>query len=459
MTLRTRLAAVGLAVVTASVLVMAAITYATIRVQAREAVDETLEREADRLASALRGTLERAAGADGELDEDELATAVDAALALHPGSGEHLAAITTAAGTRTTDTGPDELVELREDGELPEGEADRLATVDTEEGPVRVLTATLATDDGELGRLAVLAPLAEARDDARDALAVVLVAGLVAVVVGGTAIVVATRRALRPLHDLAEAASGVEADLEGRMPTGERHDEVGTLSTELNRMLDRLADDREQRRVVLGAVSHELRTPLAVARGHLEVFRTLDAEPGSPAEQTAAVLDTELARISRLLDDLTAVARGALDQEVELGPVFVPDAMDDLRQRLDALGEEAVEVGEAPPVVIDADAGRLAQALLNLARNATTHTPEGTRVTVSAAADEREVRLVVADDGPGIDPAVADEVFEPFVTTRADGTGLGLPVVRALVEAQGGQVGLRTSAEGTTVTLTFPCSA
>jgi signal transduction histidine kinase len=459
MTLRTRLAVLGLAVVTASVLVMAAVTYGTIRLQAREAVDDTLRREADRLAAALPETLDRAAGRDGELDDVELATAIDAVLALNPGSDDHLAAITTAGGTRTTDAGPAALLELEGDGELPAVEPDRLTTVDTDEGPVRVLEVTLATSDGPLGHLSVYAPLADAQDDAREALAVVLAGGLVAIAVGGTAIVVVTRRALRPLHELAEATAGVDADLEDRLPTGPHHDEVGTLSAELNRMLDRLAEDRAQRRVVLGAVSHELRTPLAVARGHLEVFRTLDADPDSPAARTAATLDVELARISRLVDDLTAVARGALDQEVELGPVFVPDALGDLRERVEALDESDVDIGDAPPVVIEADAGRLAQALLNLVRNATAHTPAGTRVTVWAEADDHVVRLVVADDGDGIDPTLTHDVFEPFVTTRPGGTGLGLAVVRALIEAQGGQVALQTSAGGTEVTLAFPRAA
>ncbi len=463
MTVRTRLAAIGLVVVAVSVLVMAAITYGTIRVQARSSVDETLRREADQIAAALPDTLDRAAGAEGTLDDDELDAAVDAVLTLHPGSDQHLAAITTAAGTRTTDAAPEALDDLRDDDALPEGEAGRLTSVDTDEGPVRVLTVPLATADGELGRLRVLASLADARDDARDALAVVLVAGVVALAVGGTTIVLATRRALRPLHDLAAAAADVDTDLEGRMPVGPRRDEVGTLGRELNRMLDRLAEDRARRRVVLGEVSHELRTPLAVARGHVEVFRTLDSDPDSPAGRTAATLDAELARISRLVDDLTAVTRGALDQEVDLGPVFVPDAVDDLRERLDALGLDQVRIEEVPPVVIEADAGRLAQALLNLVLNATTHTPSGTAVAVRAEATDEVVTLVVADDGPGLDPSVAHDAFEPFVSTQADGTdrprGLGLPVVRALVEAQGGRVDLRSGADGTTVTLTFPRSA
>lgn len=459
MSLRARVAVIGLAVVAGSVLVMAAVTYGTIRVQARDAVDATLRREADQLAAALPDTLARAQGADARLDPAELGEAVEAVLTLHPGSDQHLTVVTTTAGTRSTDAAPDALDELRDDDALPAGLPGRLTTADTDEGPVRVLTVPIHTEDGELGRIQVLASLEEARADARDALAVVLAAGLVALTVGGAAIVVATRRALLPLHDLAEAAGAIDPDLAGRMPVDDRGDEVATLGTELNRMLDRLADDRERRRVVLGAVSHELRTPLAVARGHLEVFRTLDEDPDSAAGRTAATVDAELERMTRLVDDLSAVARGLLDHEVEVGPVFLPDLVDDLRERLLGLGLDAVALARAPDAVIDADAGRLAQALLNLVLNATTHTPPGTPVRVTVEVVGPEVHLAVVDEGPGLDPTVADAVFEPFVTTRATGTGgrgLGLPIVQALVRAQGGRVDLRTGPTGTTVTLAFP---
>jgi two-component system OmpR family sensor kinase len=126
----------------------------------------------------------------------------------------------------------------------------------------------------------------------------------------------------------------------------------------------------------------------------------------------------------------------------------------ELRERVAGLGLDGVEVAEAPPVVIEADQQRLAQSLLNLVVNATTHTPDGTTVRVGAAVDGEWLRVTVADDGPGIDPSVRDRVFEPFVTTRSDGSGrgrgLGLAVVRTLTEAQGGRVDLTSSACGTT---------
>lgn len=260
------------------------------------------------------------------------------------------------------------------------------------------------------------------------------------------------------MHEVAAAAQ-VETDLSTRVPERGTTDEVDTLAHELNRMLDRLSDDADRRTALLAAISHELRTPLAVARGHVEVFRNLDAQPGSTAAATAATIDSELTRIGRIVDDLSALGRGHLGQEVEVGPVFVPDVLADLRERVDALGLEDVTIERGPPAVVEADADRLAQSLLNLVLNACAHTPAGTTVQVYADATSTEVQMIVADNGPGIDPSIRATVLDPFVTTRTNGnrrTGLGLAVVKALTEAQNGTLDLDTGTAGTTVTLRLP---
>src|SRR5690606_13936880 len=169
----------------------------------------------------------------------------------------------------------------------------------------------------------------------------------------------------------------------------------------------------------------------------------------------------ELDRIARIVDDLGAIARGASGADVVVGPVFAPDVLDELRRRVAGLGLEDVEIADPPPVVVRADEGRLAQSLLNLVVNARTHTPPGTRVRVTATVEDADGAtdggwqvLAVAEDRPGIDPAVRDRAFEPFVTTRASGrrsTGRGLPVVKTLTAAQGGTVELDTAPSGTTV--------
>ena len=103
-----------------------------------------------------------------------------------------------------------------------------------------------------------------------------------------------------------------------------------------------------------------------------------------------------------------------------------------------------MRVDPAPPVVLVGDEYRLTQALLNLVVNARTHTPPGTPITVDAVTEDQHIAFRVADRGPGIDPDLLPSVFDPFVTTKADGaertSGLGLTVVKAVTEAQGGTV-------------------
>ncbi|MGH8998574.1 MAG: HAMP domain-containing sensor histidine kinase, partial [Acidimicrobiia bacterium] len=254
-------------------------------------------------------------------------------------------------------------------------------------------------------------------------------------------------------------------DAGARAPEPAREDEIGVLAVEFNRMLDRLAEGEETRRRLLAAVSHELRTPLAVARGHLEVATGAGSAGSAEREELAVTLGAELERLSRIVDDLTALAdAGALTTAT--GPVFVPDVLDALRERIAGLGVAGVEIRAAPPVVVEADEARLGQALMNLVVNAATHTGPSTRVLVEARVDDaggdHSVCFAVTDDGPGIPEALRERVFEPFVTTRGDGSspraGLGLAVVKAFTEAQGGRVELRTGAGGTTVTIRLPAA-
>jgi len=458
----TRLALLGVAVLAVTLTVVAVLSAQIVRVSGRRAVDRELRDELTTLATDLPPLL----GESGPPTDEQLRNAARQYLALHPGSTRHLTVLTVAGASYSNRTGPEELLELRDEGELPTGGVGVLRTVDTSEGPVRVLSAPLVVRGREVGVATVLGPLREVRDDASATLSRIAAAGAVGLVLGGIALVVVNRRAVRPLTALAAAARTTGGDdLSARVPEPARRDEVGDLAREFNRMLDRLSDDAEHRRRLVSAVSHELRTPLAVARGHLEVFDALvgpDSGPvdGEAVARLAGVLRGEIDRLTRIAADLEAVVRGEAGGDVTLGPVFVPDVFDELRDRLAGLGATAVRFATPPPVVVEADEHRLAQALLNLVSNALVHTPPGTSVTVDAVAEDHQLRLTVTDDGPGVDPAVRDRAFEPFVTTRADGSspgqGLGLAVVRQLVEAQHGTVSLESGPGGTTATIRLP---
>lgn len=459
MSLRIRLAVIAVAVLAVTLVCVAGIAYQLSRVQGRVAIDRVLYQELEDLAIGLPELLP-----EGDASPAMLTDAVQRYLSVHPGSDRHLTVVTVGSDRLSTSDGPPEALELLADGGLPEDGSGLLRTTSTRMGPMRVLNAPLRSQDGaDIGSVTVLGPLTEVRADATDALTRVAVAGSVGLALGGAALVVVSGRALAPLQRLAEAARSTGGgDLSARVPEPERHDEVGTVAHEFNRMLDRMTTDTERRQELLAAISHELRTPVAVASGHLEMFEALGPTDEHTAMRIAGVVRHELDRLSRIIEDLSAVAHGALGARLDLGPVFLPDVYAEVRHRVAGLALTKVTVEAPPPLVIEADSDRITQCLLNLVVNADIHTPARTAIRLSARRDDSDVCLIVTDDGPGIPAALASRVFEPFVTSRISGpsrtTGLGLSVVKTLTEAQGGRVLLDTSPEGTTVTLRFAVS-
>ncbi|MGJ7441844.1 sensor histidine kinase [Aquipuribacter sp. MA13-6] len=454
--LQVRVAAIAVVVMVVTLAVVALVTWRLIQVAERADVDTTLLVELEAAQRALPEEIAAAAGIDGVSSPVELQRAARRFLTTNPGSERHLTAVDVGGERFVTQAGPEPLRALRDTETLPDGTSASVVSVSTAEGPVRVLSSPVVADDGtELGVVRVYGSLAEGRAAAGDALLSIALAGGAGLLVGGVLLFLAVGRALRPVADLAEASRGLGRGTHTRVPEPERMDEVGTLAHEFNDMVDRLERAETERGELLSAVSHELRTPLAVARGHLEMFQAFGPGDADAARETAAVLQRELLRLGRIVEDLTAVTRGDEVGDVQREPVFAPDVIEALSQRLAGLGLADVDLGEAPPVVLIGDEDRLAQTLLNLVLNARTHTPAGTAVRVRVDAPGAWVRFVVEDDGPGIDPDVLPRVFEPFVTTRPGGarrtSGLGLAVVLSLTEAQGGTVSIDPTWPGTRV--------
>lgn len=459
--LHVRVAAIGVSVMALTLAIAALLTHELIEVGDRQEVDRLLRQELQEIQLALPEQLAAAAGSDGTASSAEADLAVQRYLAVHPGSDRHLTVIQIGSRRLSTRDGPPGLEPAEVSAILPTESTGSLQTIDSAAGPLRILSVPLNSGQDAVGSVTVVGSLSEGRDQADDALLRIAVAGSLGLLVGGLLLLLAVRRALQPVGALVVAARSVDlADLTSRVPDPPRLDEVGLLAHEFNRMLERISADEEQRRRLLSAVSHELRTPLAVARGHLELFESLGPRPGTSAVDTAAVVRRELDRLGRIVDDLTAVARGEPAGETARDPVFAPDVLTALENRLGGLGIDDIELTPAPPVVIVGDEDRLTQALLNLVVNAHTHTPPATSVRVGAHTYDGQLVFEVVDEGPGVDPEVLPSVFEPFVTTRPVGelraSGLGLTVVKAVTEAQGGRVDLDTGPRGTTVSLTFP---
>ena len=269
-------------------------------------------------------------------------------------------------------------------------------------------------------------------------------------------------RVLRPVRELTRTARRItESDLSARIPV-EGHDELAELGTTFNDMVERLDLGFTSQRRFLDDVAHELRTPITIARGHLEV---LGDDPAERAETVEIVTD-ELDRMSRYVSDLLVLAKAEQPDFLAPAPIDLGELALDLHQRLQGLAARRWVVDAAPPVgvvTILGDRDRLEQAVLNLATNAVQHTVDGDEIGLSTGASGREAWLAVRDTGPGVDPTVADTVFDRYAraatsrSSRPAGTGIGLSIVDAVARAHGGQTSVAsTPGRGATFTVTIP---
>jgi len=436
--------------------------FEIVTVWGRSEIDRIAQDEADRLVVIFSDEVEKSAQAGESLDTPTLVSDARQALTSYAGGPSHLATITVGDTRLRSDTAPAGLIALANSGRLPDPLPGLLRTVASDAGSLRSIDVAVQDESGnDLAIVSVLVP----QDETRSATQVVLFgsigAGLLGLIIGSIALPLVVRRSLRPLKEVTEAVEDISlSDLSARVPIPPTSDEVAELATEFNRMIERIAEDEQTRRRYLAAISHEVRTPLAIAEGHLEMWERLGPADGQSASDMAGVVQRELERLRRVLDDLLAVARGAEDLVVRSEPVFVPDVIDSLRSRIAGLGHADIHIADPPPDVVLGDQARIEQTLLNLLRNAVEHNAEGTTVTLSVAVDEDWIDFAVADNGTGIPEDLLPRVFEPFVTGRESNadriSGLGLAVVQSLTQAQGGKVTLTSSTSGTEVRVSLP---
>jgi signal transduction histidine kinase len=328
-------------------------------------------------------------------------------------------------------------------------------------GRVRYVSIPVTVQgDGRQGRFVVV----EYRDVIAKPLttAVHVFAGAAAVALlfaGGLGWFVAGR-VLAPIRTVTDAAASIsESDLRQRIPV-RGSDDVAALAVTFNRMLDRLDAAFVGQRQFLDDAGHELRTPLTILRGHLEL---LGDDPARREESRALVLD-EIARMSRIIDDLLLLAKAERPDFLAPSTVEVGDVTAEAMAKARLLGDRAWGLDALADVSVTADRQRLTQALLQLAANAVTHTQPGDRITFGSElahdAHSPRIRLWVADNGPGVPPEARDSIFDRFVrgsgTQHRDGAGLGLAIVRSIARAHGGDVRLQDRGPGACFVLDLP---
>lgn len=265
---------------------------------------------------------------------------------------------------------------------------------------------------------------------------------------------------LRPVRDITQVASEISAtNLSRRINHQGPDDELKHLADTFDSMIGRLERTFEQQRQFVQDASHELRTPLAAIRTNIEVA---ELDPTLSEEETRQLLETikaQTERLTRLSDDLLVLSaneRGA----PELEPLPLLEMARDVARNLMPLAatrDVTIQVEGDATVEAVGDGDLLFRALSNLVDNAIKYSGEGRRVWVSVARQDGAAEVRVRDNGPGIPAEQRDRIFERFYRvdkgrSRAQGgIGLGLAIVRELIESMGGQVSVEsTQDEGAT---------
>ena len=273
-----------------------------------------------------------------------------------------------------------------------------------------------------------------------------------------------SRRIVEPIRTLTDASQHIAEGHYDERVVVNGSDEIAHLATRFNQMAVQLEQVESMRRQLIGDITHELRTPLTSIRGYMEGL--VDGVLPSDAE-TFNQIHHEAERLSRLVDDLQELSRvEAKAFSLDVRSVAVSDLVQTTVKRLSPqardkhIGLEYSLPADLPPIQADED--RITQVLVNLVANAIHYTPEGGKVTISAARQADDVLVSVKDSGIGIAPEHIANLFTRFYRvdksrsrTTGGGSGIGLTIAKHLVEAHGGRIWAESQGEGWGSIFTF----
>ncbi|MCW2960803.1 MAG: hypothetical protein JWM90_1190 [Thermoleophilia bacterium] len=313
------------------------------------------------------------------------------------------------------------------------------------EGEVRVLYARF----GGSRNVVALLESEDASHEALEKLAVQLLLGAgVAVLLGSLLAFSLARAALRPVEHLRAEAErrGRGSDLVA-LPIPAARDEIGRLAVTLNELLERMHEATLRERRFVAEAGHELRTPLATIIAEIDLALESPLEPSAQAALRS--LHEEATRLSILADQLlrlTTVRERSEFSEFDLAEL-IGRRVDRFRS---AYPHSTIRWSTPGAVIANADVNGMTQAIDNLIDNAVVH--GGKHIDVELTTTDNAISIRVSDDGPGIDPDIAERAFERFARSAGArtrrGSGLGLAMVLSIAQLHGGQAGIGTRADG-----------
>jgi two-component system OmpR family sensor kinase len=278
---------------------------------------------------------------------------------------------------------------------------------------------------------------------------------------------------LKPLEQVEETAEAIAGgDLSARLPAAKPDTEVGRLTTALNTMLARIEESFEARvnsesklRRFVADASHELRTPLTAIRGFAELHRQGAVVGEVNTKELVGRIEKESIRMSTLVEDLLLLARLDQSREMTQEPVDLNTLLTEAVASAKAAGpNHLIELSlPSAEVFVLGDPQRIHQVVANLLANARTHTPDDSQIKVALDQGVAETIISVSDNGPGLSEDDQERIFERFfradpsrARTSGEGSGLGLSIVDAVMQAHGGYVSVQSKlGDGATFKLHF----
>lgn len=332
---------------------------------------------------------------------------------------------------------------------------------------VRGYVAPIMTQSGQVvGYIELAQSLRLVDNTLRDLatlLIIIIASGLAVAAIGGWII---AGNVLAPIDRVTMTAQKITRarDLGRRIEVPETADEVGRLAMTFNEMLARIEElFRAQQRFVAD-VSHELRSPLTAVRGNLDLLKRGAAEDPAELAQMIEAMDSETARMSRLVSDLLLLERQDSGVPIAKQPIELDTLMLEVYRQAHITAKGiTLTLGAEDQAIIVGDRDRLKQVLLNLVDNAIKYTPQGGKVTLSLTKEDPWVKVAVQDTGIGIAQENLPNLFERFYrvdkarSRDAGGTGLGLAIAKSVVDAHNGKITVESQlGKGSTFTVWLP---
>ncbi len=279
------------------------------------------------------------------------------------------------------------------------------------------------------------------------------------------------RKTLSPVAQMSDTASEISAtNLHARLPVKNEKDELGSLATVFNSLLERLDESFERQKRFMADASHELRTPLAIVRGESEIALSKEDRPNNELRESLLIVNDEGKRLTHIVEDIFTLARvDSGEYRANFTEIYLDELLADCIRKLRVLADKrkiVLEFSAKEELPLRGDEQLLHRLFLNLLDNAIKYNRENGTVSVAAEKSVKEYKITITDDGSGISPDEQSKIFERFyradkarsrtAETSTSGAGLGLAIANWIAEIHQAEIHLvRSDETGSVFSVTF----